>query len=54
MNMYLHNVTALDLTAPSQLSTGAWVRDLTVTLPNGQTLTVTLFADDRDNLLVKG
>lgn len=54
MNMNLHNVTALDLTTPYQLSTGAWVRDLIVNMPNGQTLTVTMFADNRDNLLVKG
>lgn len=55
MTLNLHNVTRTELTPARDLpNTGSYVRDLIVTLADGQTFTVTLFADDRESLLVKG
>lgn len=53
MNFNIHNARAVELSPVRELSTGAWVRDLIVTLRDGQTFTLTVFADERHSLLVE-
>lgn len=54
MNMNIHNAKSVELVPASELSTGTWVRELIITLESGERFRLNVFADDRDNLLIKG